>query len=187
MITIFPNIEEFCFTQMLTPSPINQYLESHFAGVDCWAEPGRFVSSSIALLVCRLVGKAVRDGRTHYYLNDGVYGCLSNKIFDFYDMSQLKIFGKNGLKQNDKQIATLFGPTCDSIDQLSDDVSSTIEAAPSLKRTMSSIMSAIGKLSCVVPTSGISGVPKYGIFDTMSLVFSLKLLTGNFTVVCSCF
>src|SRR5690606_3013574 len=37
------------------------------------AEPGRFLVASAGYAVSKIVGKAVRDGKTSYYINDGVY------------------------------------------------------------------------------------------------------------------
>jgi ornithine decarboxylase len=98
--------------------PINKFLETHFSSVTCFSEPGRFVSSSIATLVCSVIGKSKSTSKIKYYLNEGVYGCLSNKIFDFYDMSQMNIFPNQHGQEETTYSSTFFGPTCDSFDKI---------------------------------------------------------------------
>ena len=46
------------------------------------AEPGRFLCATAGTLVASVVGKAVRDGKQCYYINDGVYHTFSGIIFD---------------------------------------------------------------------------------------------------------
>ncbi len=46
------------------------------------AEPGRFLVATAATLVAEIIGKAVRDGKLCYYINDGVYHTFSGVIFD---------------------------------------------------------------------------------------------------------
>jgi len=41
------------------------------------AEPGRCLVATTATLVAKIVGKAVRDGKLCYYINDGVYHTYS--------------------------------------------------------------------------------------------------------------
>ena len=77
------------------------------------AEPGRFLVASAATAVCTIIGKAVRDGKLCYYLNDGVYQTYSGVIFDHCQYS-VKSF-KNG----PTQICSVFGPTCDALDTIS--------------------------------------------------------------------
>ncbi|MBP6456321.1 MAG: hypothetical protein KA275_06280, partial [Chitinophagaceae bacterium] len=101
-------------------NPINNFLETHFSSVTCFSEPGRFVSSSIATLVCSVIGKSKTTSNIKYYLNEGVYGCLSNKVFDFYDMSQMNIFPNQVIQENKIFTSTFFGPTCDSFDKIID-------------------------------------------------------------------
>ncbi len=74
------------------------------------AEPGRFVVGPAATLVMRVIGKAIRENKHWYYLDDGVYGTLSGLIFD-HAKYQFKV-----LKSGRRQLSTLAGPTCDSLD-----------------------------------------------------------------------
>jgi ornithine decarboxylase len=77
------------------------------------AEPGRFLVASSATAVAQVIGKAVRDGKLCYYLNDGVYQTFSGVIFD-HCQYPVKSF-KNG----PTQICSVFGPTCDALDTIS--------------------------------------------------------------------
>jgi ornithine decarboxylase len=46
------------------------------------AEPGRYLVATAATAVARVIGKAVRDGRVCYYIDDSVYHTFSGLIFD---------------------------------------------------------------------------------------------------------
>lgn len=81
--------------------------------VEILAEPGRFLVATAATLVVEIIGKAVRNGKQCYYVNDGVYGTYSGVLFD-HCQYHFKAF-KNG----PTQIASVFGPTCDALDVVS--------------------------------------------------------------------
>ena len=74
------------------------------------AEPGRFIAGPACTLIMRVVGKAIRENKHWYYLDDGVYGALSGIVFD-HATYQFKVT-RNGRTQ----LSTLAGPTCDSLD-----------------------------------------------------------------------
>jgi ornithine decarboxylase len=80
--------------------------------IEILAEPGRFLVASAATAVAQIIGKAVREGRLCYYLNDGVYHTYSGMIFD-HAQYRLRSF-KNG----PTQICSVFGPTCDAFDTI---------------------------------------------------------------------
>src|SRR6266545_4195532 len=46
------------------------------------AEPGRFLVATAATSIARVIGKAVRDGKPCYYIDDSVYHTFSGIIFD---------------------------------------------------------------------------------------------------------
>jgi ornithine decarboxylase len=77
------------------------------------AEPGRFLVATAATAVSKIIGKAVRDGKLCYYINDGVYHTFSGVIFDHCHY-HLKSF-----KKGPTQICSVFGPTCDALDVVS--------------------------------------------------------------------
>ncbi len=81
--------------------------------IEILAEPGRFLVASAATAVFQIIGKAVRDGKLCFYVNDGVYQTFSGVIFDHCQYS-VKSF-KNG----PTQICAVFGPTCDALDTIS--------------------------------------------------------------------
>jgi Diaminopimelate decarboxylase len=77
------------------------------------AEPGRFMVANAATLVTKIIGKAVRDGKTCYYLDDGVYHTFSGIVFD-HCIYPLKAF-----KDGPRKVCSVFGPTCDAFDTIS--------------------------------------------------------------------
>lgn len=81
--------------------------------IEILAEPGRFMVATAATLVAKVVGKAKRDGKTCYYINDGVYHTFSGIIFD-HCQYHIKAF-----KKGPKHISAVFGPTCDALDTIS--------------------------------------------------------------------
>ena len=80
------------------------------ANIQLIAEPGRFLVGPAATLIMRVVGKAIRENKHWYYLDDGVYGALSGMIFD-HATYQFKV-----ARGGRRQLSTLAGPTCDSLD-----------------------------------------------------------------------
>jgi len=77
------------------------------------AEPGRFVVASAATSIAKVIGKARRDGKTCYYIDDGVYHTFSGIIFD-HCQYHLKAF-----KRGPAEICAVFGQTCDALDTIS--------------------------------------------------------------------
>jgi len=77
------------------------------------AEPGRFLCATAGTAVSKIIGKAVRDGKLCYYIDDGVYHTFSGVIFD-HCQYHLKSF-----KRGPTQICSVFGPTCDALDVVS--------------------------------------------------------------------
>jgi len=87
------------------------------------AEPGRFLVASAGYAVSQVIGKAVRDGKMCYYINDGVYHTYSGVIFDHCK------YPVHAFKKGPTQICSVFGPTCDALD-----VVSMAENLPDLER-----------------------------------------------------
>ena len=77
------------------------------------AEPGRFLVATAAMSAARIIGKAVRDGKTCYYIDDSVYHTFSGIIFD-HCQYHLKAF-----KKGKTEICSVFGQTCDGLDTIS--------------------------------------------------------------------
>jgi len=80
--------------------------------VSFMAEPGRFFAGPAGILVTQVVGRAFRNNKNYYYLNDGVYQDFSGIVFDHckYEFKTLR--------RGQKFISALAGPTCDSFDTL---------------------------------------------------------------------
>lgn len=81
--------------------------------IEILAEPGRFLVAPTATLVASVIGKAVRDGKQCFYINDGVYHTFSGVIFDHIHYP-IKAFKKGAT-----QVSSVFGPTCDALDTIS--------------------------------------------------------------------
>jgi ornithine decarboxylase len=81
--------------------------------VQILAEPGRFLVATAGHAVSTIIGKAVRDGKLCYYVDDGVYHTFSGVIFD-HCKYHLKSFRKGKA-----QVCSVFGPTCDALDVVS--------------------------------------------------------------------
>ena len=77
------------------------------------AEPGRFMVATAATLVAEVIGKAERDGKRCYYLNDGIYHTFSGVLFDH---CQYRV---RAFKKGPTQLCAVFGPTCDALDTIS--------------------------------------------------------------------
>ncbi|MFA5206548.1 MAG: type III PLP-dependent enzyme [Lentisphaeria bacterium] len=77
------------------------------------AEPGRFMVATAGTAITKIIGKAVRDGKLCYYVDDGVYNTFSGILFDHCH------YHLEAFRQGPKQICTVFGPTCDALDVIS--------------------------------------------------------------------
>lgn len=82
------------------------------AELEIIAEPGRFMVATAATLVAEVIGKADRDGKRCYYLNDGIYHTFSGVLFD-HCQYHIKAF-----KKSPTQLCAVFGPTCDALDTI---------------------------------------------------------------------
>jgi ornithine decarboxylase len=102
-LTNMAPIQQFC-------QPINEYLERYFSNYRIIAEPGRFISGPSMTLAVKVMGKSLRSGVWWYYMDEGLYGSFSGKMFDH---AEYPLFtSRSGPTYN----SVLAGPTCDSID-----------------------------------------------------------------------
>ena len=93
---------------------LNRELDRLFpADIQILAEPGRFLVATAATAVVKIIGKAVRDGKLCYYIDDGVYHTFSGVIFDHCQ------YHFRAFKAGSKQVCSVFGPTCDALDVVS--------------------------------------------------------------------
>lgn len=82
------------------------------------AEPGRFMVSGSHILVVNVIGKKKVGDRYVYYMNDGVYGSFNCIYFDHAQPEVCPFNERDGPRYP----STIFGPTCDSLDKIADDV-----------------------------------------------------------------
>ena len=92
---------------------VNAEIDRLFAkDIQILAEPGRFLVATAATVVARIIGKAFRDGKRCYYIDDSVYHTFSGIVFD-HCQYRIKSFKKGAAG-----IATVFGQTCDGMDTI---------------------------------------------------------------------
>ncbi len=84
--------------------------------IEILAEPGRFIVATAATLVTEIIGKARRDGKIFYHINDGVYHTFSGVVYDHW------IPNFSAFKRGDCEICSVVGPTCDSFDKITQSV-----------------------------------------------------------------
>jgi ornithine decarboxylase len=103
---------------------INNELERLFPkDIQILAEPGRFLVANAGYTVSKVIGKAMRDGKPSYYIDDGVYHSYSGVIFDHCK------YPVRAFKRGPTKISAVYGPTCDALD-----VVSMAENLPELNR-----------------------------------------------------
>ncbi len=79
------------------------------------AEPGRFIVANSAAVVMRIIGKTTKRGKIRYHADDGLYHTFSGVMFD-HQKPVIKSF-----KEGKEESCAVFGPTCDSLDKITDD------------------------------------------------------------------
>jgi len=102
--TEVPALEEFC--RVTSQGLTDLFPET----VRVIAEPGRCISGGSMTLVVRVIGKSLRNGMPWYFIDDGVYGAFSGKLFDHCDYPLMP------MKKGPATDCVVAGPTCDSID-----------------------------------------------------------------------
>jgi len=76
------------------------------------AEPGRYMVANACTVVAKVIGKAFRDQKPCYYINDGIYHTYSGQVFDHC------IYPVHAFREGETQISAVFGPTCDAFDTI---------------------------------------------------------------------
>jgi ornithine decarboxylase len=103
------DFEAFC-------APIREAIAEVPDHIRLMAEPGRAISAPSMTLVSRVIGRSKRQDDTWwYYLDDGVYGAQSGRIFDHINYP-MTVFTEGG----ESTPAVFAGPTCDSVDRFGD-------------------------------------------------------------------
>jgi len=88
------------------------------------AEPGRFFVSESVVLATKIYSR--RGGNSHYqslYVDDGIYGSFNNVLYDHFvpiprKLETTKTQSKDKGRKEDLIPTSIFGPTCDGLDQL---------------------------------------------------------------------
>jgi ornithine decarboxylase len=97
--------------------PIRRELATLPENVRVIAEPGRFIAGPAGTCITAVTGRAQREGRWWYYLDDGLYGSFSGQLYD-HALYPIESLGKRGARHP----SVLAGPTCDSIDVIREDL-----------------------------------------------------------------
>jgi ornithine decarboxylase len=103
-----PSFEEL---SKIINSKIKEYFDS--PEINIIAEPGRFLVATSAVTIVEINGKATRNDKTYYYVNDGIYNTFSGVLFDHIQY-HFKSFREGELKES-----AVVGPTCDALDKIS--------------------------------------------------------------------
>lgn len=106
-----PPIEAFCV-------PIRAAISRLPAGLRCIAEPGRFICGPAVVAISTVMGRAKREGRWWYYLDDGIYGTFSGQQYDKMRFPIEPLFDAG----RPREACVISGPTCDSLDVIAEDL-----------------------------------------------------------------
>ncbi len=104
-------IEEFCL-------PIRVALAGLPREIRVISEPGRYICGPAGFCLTTVMGRAMREGRWWYYLDDGIYGSFSGQLYDHSRYPVEPVAPHAGPMQP----CVLAGPTCDSIDVIAEDI-----------------------------------------------------------------
>lgn len=95
---------------------VTQALRKHIPStIRVICEPGRFISGEAVTLVASVIGTSMRNGVKWYYIDDGLYGSFSGRL---YDGCAYEVLTSRNTKW---ERAVLAGPTCDSFDVIYND------------------------------------------------------------------
>ncbi|MBD3671723.1 MAG: type III PLP-dependent enzyme [Gammaproteobacteria bacterium] len=153
-------IDEFC-------APIREALVQLPETVKVIAEPGRFIVAPSVTSVSSVMGQSERDGKTWYYLDDGIYGSYSGIVFD-HGKYPIDALHREGDGEVERFPCVLAGPTCDSIDVVAEDI-----LLPKLNNGDLIIGRLMGAYSTVTATD-------FNFFKKASII-SLNEETENYT------
>lgn len=106
-----PDIDKFC-------RPIRAALAKLPKGTRVISEPGRYICGPAGFCLTSVMGRARRDGRWWYYLDDGTYGSFSGQLYDHSRYPVAPVAPHAGPLLP----CVLTGPTCDSIDVIAEDI-----------------------------------------------------------------
>src|SRR5688572_22651597 len=106
-----PAIDGYC-------APIRSALARLPEGLRVIAEPGRYISGPSAVSLSTVMGRAKREGRWWYYVDDGIYSTFSGQQYDKmrFPVEPLCDPGRP------REPCVIAGPTCDSLDIVAEDL-----------------------------------------------------------------
>jgi ornithine decarboxylase len=124
----FPGFETECgITFQDIAKEIRESFETSFGdikdNIEVMAEPGRFFSTISHTLVFNIIGIKKKNDKENnqvkyqYTINEGIYGSFSAVMFD-YAKPIIKPF--NERDEEELYQSTVFGPTCDSLDKITE-------------------------------------------------------------------
>ncbi|MFC1478820.1 type III PLP-dependent enzyme [Candidatus Margulisiibacteriota bacterium] len=99
---------------------INHSLDKYFPDkrIKIIAEPGRYLSGEAVTLLSSVIGRATRNGKRWYTMDDGIYGTFSGIMFDHAKYQ----FHSHKEDEGELCASVLAGPSCDSLDVIADDL-----------------------------------------------------------------
>mmetsp|Transcript_43178 Transcript_43178/g.99534 ORF Transcript_43178/g.99534 Transcript_43178/m.99534 type:complete len:541 (+) Transcript_43178:130-1752(+) len=107
---------------------INNALEEHFASTEILvvAEPGRFFAAPAQAVLAEVTSVAHFADGNRYYLNDGLYGSFNCLLYDHAKVPKPTVLRDekelHPEKAGPSMKCTVFGPTCDGLDMISDEL-----------------------------------------------------------------
>ncbi len=99
-------------------APIREALGRLPPGLRLIAEPGRFICGPAVIAISTVMGRARREGRWWYYLDDGIYGTFSGQLYDKMHFPIEPLAGP----ERPREPCVISGPTCDSLDVIAEDL-----------------------------------------------------------------
>jgi len=105
-----------------TANQINNGINDFFSNIDdikFIAEPGRYMVQTSHTLILTIIAKKYNNNKFIYYVNDGVYGSFNCIIFDHQIPNIVPL---NPKEPNTLYKSKLFGNTCDSMDEIIDEI-----------------------------------------------------------------
>jgi len=105
---------------------ITEVLEEHFPAknITVVAEPGRFFAAPSEAILANVTSVAEFPDGNRYYLNDGLYGSFNCLLYDHATVPFPSLLRDGHVVELDKvgptSPCTIFGPTCDGLDMISD-------------------------------------------------------------------
>ena len=116
-----PAIDDFC-------RPIRAMLDQLPGGIRVISEPGRYICGPAGTCLTTVMGRAQREDRWWYYLDDGMYGSFSGQLYDGSRYPVEPVAPHAGPRLP----CVLAGPTCDSVDVIAEDIPMPLLAAGDL-------------------------------------------------------